>query len=199
MAKFKIAIDRANAGTAFDIADKIIDAKLAGGTITDAIANEIVDRALTRYGKHVRAALARAEINIDPDEAITADVLLREVNAKSGMSLQSWSPEAMLAAAQKQISASMSDILGVQLEGVDSVESLKAALINAAKDAVSSGKESKLIPASMIKKLRVVKTMQSAGVADEVQRKKMMNRWYQKKYRRSHKEVWVSKQNNVGG
>lgn len=198
MGKLHLALDRAHAGTAFDLADKIVDAKLSGIPINEVVAAEIVDRATDRYQKHIRAALARAGIEIDADEKITAAVLLREINSKTGIEIEAWTPEAVTAAVSARVSAKMSDVLGVDVEGVKDAESLKAALIDGAKEAVASGRANALVSKSMIKKLRMVATIKGAGI-DQDEARKRLGRIYQKRYRRTHKEVWVSGAGEVGG
>lgn len=198
MAKIQVAFDRAHAGTAFDIADKLVTAKLDGVPLGDAVANEIVERAVERYQVHIRAALARAGLNIAEGETLTADVLLRAINDKTGLGLTSWNPESIRDAVQSQVSSRLSGVLGFDVGGINSGEALKEALIESAKQAVISGRATSLLSSAAIKKLRKLKTYKGEGVEEELMRKKLMSRVYQKTFRRTHKEVWVDSPSDTG-
>lgn len=190
MSKVHIAIDRANAGTAFDIFEKALDAYEAGQPLDEFAAQEIADRAIERYQKHVRAGLARAGVELAEGEKLDSAALLRIIESRTGLEIRALTPEAVSAAVQGQISARISASLGVEVEGITNGEQLKAALITMAKNAVQTGRGNALITRAMIKRLRALKAWQTSGI-DQLERQRMLNRAYQKEYRRTHKEVWV--------
>lgn len=186
----KFSLDRAKAGTAFDIAEQAFDAYSNGVPLSQFAAEELANRAIERYQIHILAGLRRAGVDLEEGEVLNAQTLLRIIRDKTGIDIVSLTPAAVVDAVQSQVSARMSDVLGVEVQGITSAESLKTALIDAAKYAVTTGRANQLINATVIRKLRSLKTWKTSGV-DPEQKKKMLNRWYQKKYRRTHKEVWV--------
>ena len=199
MAKIHIAVDRANAGTAFDIAEKYWDARQAGQPFSEFAAQEVADRAMERYQGHIRAGLARAGVVLGDDEKLDSAALLRIIGERTGLEIASLTPEAVTSAVQGQISARLSSVLGLEVSGIESGDELKAALLNAAKTAVQSGRANALISGTMIKKIRALKAWKQAGL-DPLERSRFLSRVAQKKYRRSHKEVWAgSPAANNGG
>lgn len=190
--KFKVAISRENVSTSLDIVQACIDLKLDGDmTWSDAVAQLVAEKALQKYQGHIRAAFARVGVELAADEIITVPVLLRVIEQKSGLQVESLSSEGVMAAIDGQLSAQLSARLGVAVPSVmGGVDAIKDALISAAKEAVSSGRATKLITAAMIKKIRTVKTFDGAGITTEEEKRKVMARIYQKRYRRHNREVW---------
>lgn len=187
--KLHIAVDRANAGTAFDIAERLWDAHSAGASWSDALTQEIADRAIERYQKHIRAGLARAGVFLDEGEKLDSQTLLRIVQDKTGLTIDTLTPDAVAAAVKGQLSARLSEGLGIDIGTVQNGEQLKAALIDATKRAVMSGRANGLITSTMIKKIRALKAWRESGI-DPLERQRLLNRAYQKAYRRTHREVW---------
>lgn len=189
MGKINMAFDRAHAGTALDIAREIYARHEAGEEWDEAAATVVADRALVKYQGHVRAGLDRAGIKLEEGETVNVDTIKRIINDKTGLELDSLSPEAVQEAVKAKVTAKVSEMAGVDVSGVTDAESLKEALIAGAKAAVESGRPSGLITAGMIKKIRQAKAFVAADKTS-ADRRKLMNRIYQKRYRRTHREVW---------
>lgn len=190
--KFKVSISRENVSTSLDIVQACIDMKLDGDmTWSEVVAQMVAEKALMKYQGHIRAAFARVGADIGEDETITVPVLLRVIEQKSGLTIDSLTPDGVLSAVDAQLSTQLSNRFGVEIPTVTGgVEVIKTALINAAKDAVASGRATAFITAAIIKKIRTIKTFDGASINTEEERKKTMNRIYQKRYRRKNKEVW---------
>lgn len=191
--KFKIAITREHVSTSLDIVKAVIDLMIDDDVpAADAVARVVAEKALEKYQGHIRAAFARVGIVLADGEVINVDVLLRVINEKSGLEIDTLSAAGVSAAVDTQLSAAISQRLGVDLPTVmGGIDVIKTALINAAKDAVSSGRATGFLTAAIIKKIRTVKTFENAGLLTEDERIKTLARIRQKKYRRANREVWV--------
>lgn len=191
--KFKIAITREHVSTSLDIVKAVIDLMIDDDVpAADAVARVVAEKALEKYQGHIRAAFARVGIVLADGEVINVDVLLRVINEKSGLEIDTLSAAGVSAAVDTQLSAAISQRLGVELPTVmGGIDVIKTALINAAKDAVSSGRATGFLTAAIIKKIRTVKTFENAGLLTEDERIKTLARIRQKKYRRANREVWV--------
>lgn len=191
--KFKVAMSRENISTSIDIVRTIVDLMIDGDMpAVDAVSNVVAARALEKYQDHIRAAFSRAGVDLNPGEVLTVDVLLRVIREKSGLEVYTLSAAGIYSAVDTQLTSQLSSRLGVELPTVmGGVDVIKTALINAAKDAVSSGRATGFISAALIKRIRTIKTLGIDGAKTEEERKKTMSRIYQKRYRRKNREVWV--------
>lgn len=191
--KFKVAMSRENISTSIDIVRTIVDLMIDGDMpAVDAVSNVVAARALEKYQDHIRAAFSRAGVDLNPGEVLTVDVLLRVIREKSGLEVDTLSAAGIYSAVDAQLTSQLSSRLGVALPSVmGGVDVIKTALINAAKDAVSSGRATGFISAALIKRIRTIKTLGIDGAKTEEERKKTMARIYQKRYRRKNREVWV--------
>lgn len=191
--KFKVAMSRENISTSIDIVRTIVDLMIDGDMpAVDAVSNVVAARALEKYQDHIRAAFSRAGVDLNPGEVLTVDVLLRVIREKSGLEVDTLSAAGIYSAVDAQLTSQLSSRLGVELPTVmGGVDVIKTALINAAKDAVSSGRATGFISAALIKRIRTIKTLGIDGAKTEEERKKTMSRIYQKRYRRKNREVWV--------
>ena len=191
--KFKVAMSRENISTSIDIVRTIVDLMIDGEMpAVDAVSNVVAARALEKYQDHIRAAFSRAGVDLNPGEVLTVDVLLRVIREKSGLEVDTLSAAGIYSAVDTQLTSQLSSRLGVELPTVmGGVDVIKTALINAAKDAVSSGRATGFISAALIKRIRTIKTLGIDGAKTEEERKKTTSRIYEKRKRRKNREVWV--------
>lgn len=196
--RLKIALDRANVSSSIDVLESMWDGHGAGLTWSEAAGQVVAEKALERYQTHLAAAFARYGVQLDPGEQITVPVLLRVINEKTGLDVANLTPDGLSMAVDAHLAGRVSELLGVQVSSVHNLDGLKQNLIDAAKAAVISGRATKLISRGMITKMRAMKAFKDAGVIGELERLKVANRAYQKKYRRTHKEVWVGSPGDPG-
>jgi len=185
----KFALDRAKAGSMVDILDSLLEKTAAGDTWTEAAYEELADRAIARYSTHLTAAFRKNGFQLQDGEVMDSQVLMRCINEKAGLEIQHLTPDGVYSAVDAVLSAAMSSVLGVPVSSVMSVEALKQSLIDGAIEAVASGRATKLVSKALIKKMRDRKAWKAGGV-EVVDRKKTMNRLYQKRYRRTHVGEW---------
>lgn len=193
----KINLQRAKSAAASDTAMEIAQAVAAGQPIDDVIADQLMEHAINKFRPHIAAALRRHGVNLDDDATLDADTLMTIVNEKSGLSLDGWSADSVLAAVDTMIAARVSVRLGVEVQSVQDVEGLRQSLIDSAVSAIQSGRANAFISRAMISKFRKEKAFRESGMETEDDQRKLMNRWYQKKYRRTHKAVWAGSGGDV--
>lgn len=185
----KIHLERADAGTILDIAGEIWAAHSNGETWSDATSETLVNRIIMRYRAHIAAALRKHGIEVEDTDTLDGETLLRIINARTGLDIAAWNHDAVKAALDTFMAARLSEVLGVEVASVQDVDAIKQLLIDAAADAVQSGRANEFISRAMIKKIRAAKAWRDGGVVKE-DRAATLNRWYQKKFRRSHVAVW---------
>ncbi len=185
----KIKLDRANASSLVDVVKEIVAAHENGEAWGDATSEVLIDRIIQRYSGHVTAALRAKGVPIEDGEVLDGAALLRIVNERSGLEIAEWTPGAIKTALDEYMARRLSDAIGVEIDSVQDLEAVKQALIDAAAEAVVSGRATAFISRAMIKRMRVAKAWQAGGVEPD-DRRKTLARWYQKKYRRSHVAVW---------
>jgi hypothetical protein len=185
-----VAMERAKDGTLSDIINRWLDYMDAGLPFTEAVQAELADLAVMHYSKPLGAALRRHGFNVEDGEVIDGQVLTRCINEKAGLNIQSLTADGVKSALDEKVSGRMSDLLGVEVQTIMDVDKLKEALLAGALEAVQSGRATKLITGAIIRKIKKKKAWDEGGVATDVDRAKLLNRAYQKKYRRTHRLVW---------
>ena len=185
----KINIDRARAGSLLDIGEEVWTAHNAGASWSESTSQVLADKIIQRYRGHIAAALRSKGIEIADDESLDGDTLLRIINERVGLTIEAWNPDAVRAALDVFMAARLSGVLGVTIASVRDMDAVKQALIDAAAGAVESGRANAFVSRGMIKKIRAAKAWEEGAVPVE-DRRVTLSRWYQKKYRRTHKGVW---------
>lgn len=196
--RLKIKLERANVSNSINVLESIWDGHAAGLTWSEAAGQVVAEQALQRYQVHLAAAFARYGVVLEPGEQITVPVLLRVINEKTGLNVDNLTPDGVALAVDTVLAGRVSAALGVEVASVQNLDGLKQNLIDAAKQAVISGRATKLISRGMITKIRAMKAFKDAGVNEEKERLAVMNRAHQKKYRRTHKEVWTGSPGDPG-
>ena len=185
----KIRTFRAGEGLETDIAQQVYDRYKAGDDLVDSIKGAMVQLAIDRFRPKIEAAMRAAGLPIEDGQELTADTLVSAIKEKTGLELDSLTPEGIASALDGRIARELSAALGVEVTSVKNLESLKAELLASAVRSVQSGRANALMTAQVIKRVRKVATFSKAGVAVD-DRVKTMGALYQKRYRRTHRQVW---------
>ena len=190
-----IATSRENAGMAGDILGMIEDAYFEQGMdLQDAInsvQDQLIQRAIDRYSDKIRAALARAGLDL-PDGELTLEAIKGAVIDKTGLDLTDLTPDAMVAAVDRLASDRLSVAIGVQVASVMNGATLADNIRAGVAKAITAGRGMALLTNGLSQRARVEMTWNRAGITTEQQRRRVLSAWYQKKYRRTHVEVWVT-------
>jgi len=157
----------------------------------DAMKAELVDLAMERLRPRITAAMRRAGLPIEDGEDLSEDTIRRAINERLGIEIEELTPDGIRAALDQRMAGEVSRLLGVDVSADDlaDAETLRARLLDAVKDAVASGRANKLISRALIRSVRRAATWARAGVPAE-DRGAILNRYYQKRYRRKHVQVW---------
>lgn len=185
----KIAKFRAGEGTELDIARSVYARIEAGETVTQSLIDELSARALARYAGHILAAMRREGFPLGDGEPVTLNVLVTAINERTGLNVQSLTPEGIAGAVDGLMAAKLGAALGVEVSTVLDAAQLKADILAGVSLSVQSGRASELVPADTIEAVRRAATWTRAGIG-EVERVKILRRWYQKKFRKTHKSEW---------
>lgn len=189
--KISLAKIRVREGFWNDVIEGAWERYKAGGreSISEAMNDELVDRALGRYADKIRAMFARGGIDIDPSQEITADFLAQLLSDRTGLQIDDLSPESISAAVDKELSARLSDVLQVQVTSVFDKEQLKASLMDGIRLAIADGRGAALLTKAMIKSARAYATWKRYSV-EEHEKRRILNRGYVAKYRLTHRQTW---------
>lgn len=158
-------------------------------SVQDAVTDELVDRALGRYAEKIRAMFARGGIHIDPYQPITADFLAQLLSDRTGLQIDNLNPETIKAAVDKELSLRLSGVLLVPVSTVFDKERLKTDLIAGVRLAIADGRGAALLTKAMHKTARAYATWKRYSV-DEHEKRRILNRSYQRKYRLSYRQKW---------
>lgn len=191
--KFKalaIATKRANAGMAGDILDAIADAYFEQGMdLSDAIASvqdQLVQAAIDRYSDKIRAALARAGLDVEGE--LSLDAIKNAIIEKTGLELTDLTPDAMAQAVDTLAAGRLSEELGIEVASIAG-GNLAEAITSGVAQALADGRASQLVGRQLTKQARDAMTWKRAAIGPDDQ-KRIPQRVYQKRYRRHHVEVW---------
>lgn len=189
--KVRLARLRVREGFWNDVIEGAWERYKEGGreSVQDAISDELVDRALGRYSEKIRAMFARGGVEIDPEQPITAQFLAQLISERTGLELNDLSPETVAAAVDKELSARLSEALRVPVSTVFDKAQLMEDLRAAIRLAIADGRGAELLTKGMVKAARAYATWKRHG-AEGMERKRIENQAYQRKYRLYHRQVW---------
>lgn len=193
----KIALDRADSGIVWEWAQGIYAELKAGRDVGPAVRDGLIAAALVKCQPHVTAALRRVGIDLPTDEPLTLESIRNAINDKTGLDIADLSEDGVTAAIDAQLARRLSDKLGIEVTSVRDPDALREQVKAAAIDAIRSGRANALISRATINRVRVAATWARAGVPVD-ERAQYLARWYQKKYRRKHKQAWLTNERTRG-
>lgn len=148
----------------------------------------VIDFALEKYDRRIKAMLRKAKINLPDDGPLTVEGMKDVVRSQSGLDIETLSADGIMQAVDKRLALQMSDKLGFSVDTVLNAaamkEQIKAAVIVKLQDGSGAG----ILKGKTLQTLRSVATFARAGKLAE--RKKILNRMYQERYRRGHRQEW---------
>jgi hypothetical protein len=190
--KIGVLKERATAGLQNDLIELISDAYFEQGLSLEesfeAVKDQLIQKAVDRFEPKIRAALGRAGLQL-PDGPLSLDVIKQGIIEKTGLELSDLTPDALYRAVDGGMAAKLSEAAGVPIASILSGPGIKASIEAGIKQSLANGTASALLSSALSKRARVVATWNREGAG--IDQKKAMRAWYQKKYRKTHKEVWV--------
>ncbi|MQQ99244.1 hypothetical protein [Glaciimonas soli] len=197
MRKFEVKYKAAFDEVAGQVAHSIVEQLKAGNYDASSIANETITTLENSMMVHVRAAMRESGFEIGDDEFVTKDVLTREVSRKTGIDFTDiTNKDAVITDIDKHVTNKINTALSTEFVSVMNAETLKAEIVDVivaqvAKGgigAVMDGKKAKALRSGVVYAAFDNKTTFTVSV----EHRKMMQRIYQKRYKRKHKEVWIN-------
>lgn len=184
-----VATLRANEGMANDILEEVATLYFEGLSLQEAIdvtQDRLAQKAFERYGEKIRAALARAGLEVGE---LSIESIKQAVIDKSGLDMDDLTPESMLKAVDVIVSARMSEATGVPISSVMNGGELAEQIKAGVRASIENGTAEKILLKGMSAAARAAVTWRRNGF-DEGAQKKAMNAYYQKRYRQTHRLVW---------
>lgn len=148
----------------------------------------VADWALNRYDTRVRARLRIMGLDVPDSGPLTVQTLKDVVRAKSGLDIEDLTPEGVSLALDKRLAAELSRELGFEVSTVFNTDSLRIEVKSGVMAALDAGRGGPL-HGDTLEDLRAVATFVRAGLVGD-DRRKALNRYKQKKYRRNNKQIW---------
>lgn len=191
----RVAVSRAAAGLTRDILDRLSDAYfdqgLSLGDAFQSVQDDIANDAIGRYSEKIRAALGRAGLDLPAGEALTIQSIESGICDKLGLQVGELSAESITAALDDGIAARLSEAVGFPIESVLSGVGIGDQIRAGVTQAIAEGRENKRFLGATVHGAQSVMTWQRRGFETPEKRKKALSAIYQKRYRRTHKEVWL--------
>lgn len=157
---------------------------------TAAVYESVADWIFDRYDLRIRARFARMGLKMPEDGPLTVESIRDMVRARSGLEIEELTPDGVMRAVDQQLAAQLSERLGFTVSTVFDVETVKAEVKAQVLEKLANGEGAGVIKGRSLRKLRAVATFARAGwTVPEAQ--KVLNRIYQKRYRRRNVEKWV--------
>lgn len=158
-------------------------------SITDAFTEAAADMAIARYQEKIRNGFARAGVPL-PDGGLNAQTMQGIVSQQTGLTLDNLSPDAVTRAIDKLLSQRLSQALGVQVATVMDKEAMLASINAAVLQAIRDGRAAEFVNRHAMHAARRYMAFKNAGISEE-NAAKIANRARQKKFRQTHKLVWL--------
>lgn len=159
------------------------------GGAAEALLVPVANVALAYYDRRIRAFFARAGVDIG-DGPLTVESIRDKVQAASGFELDSLTPEGLMQSVDKRLASELSNQLGFVVTGVFDTDGLKEQIKAHLLARLVDGSGGGVIHGQTLHSLRVAATWVRAGRSLDT-RRAILNRFYQRKYRRSHSQTWA--------
>lgn len=186
-----IATKRASAGLVNEAIDIAFEHRKNTGSfsgVEGVLEAALLANAIERFEPKIRAMFGRAGVAL-PDGPLTAAGLAEVVGGVLGVELSDLSVESVKTAVETKLSEALSADLGVSLSGVLS-GSIKQAIEDEVIKAIKDGRAMGLLSRAKVLAARRYAAFKKEGYAEKEDRKRVMNRLWQKRYRRRNKLVW---------
>lgn len=189
MSKLQILRERVGEGVERAVAEAAWRAFQDGQPIGQAVAEAIAQVAIDKYRGKIIHALQRAGLPIEDDAVMTVETMKTIISEQSGVVIDNLTPEGVLSALDREASALLSREFGFHVQSVRDPEAILQSARAAFEEAIRTGRATKFITAARIRKIRRIATYVRRGKQFSSRRQILLAQ-YQKRYRRTHKEIW---------
>lgn len=157
--------------------------------VLEGLAVGAADLALTYYDKRIRAFFMRAGIDIGGD-ILTVDSIRQKLESASGLDIQELTQQGIADAIERRLAGQVSELLGFTVtrifDPIELQEQVKSHVIARLIDGEGGG----VLKGRVLHQLRVAASWERAGISS-AERRRILSRHYQRKYRRNHDQTWV--------
>lgn len=155
-----------------------------------AVLEPVANLALTYYDKRIRAYFARGGIDIG-DDVLTVESIKKKIEASTGLEIAELTAEGFLLALEKPIARAVSELLGFVVTKVLDREEFRRQVKTHVLQRLVDGEGGGVVTGRALHQLRDAATWAQSGLSSG-DRRRLMNRVYQKRYRRTHAQTWTS-------
>lgn len=188
---------RWNAGIGNTMEDVLGAAKESVSAEFDAALNDpsgavfepVANRALSYYDKRIRAHFAKHGIDIG-DDILTVESIREKVEASTGLQISELTAEGVLEALERPLAKSVSELLGFAVTKVFDRVEFELQVREHVKRRLIDGEGGGVLTGQVLHDLRDAATWNQAGLSSS-ERRRILNRAYQRKYRKEHAQTWV--------
>ena len=186
---------RVDAGTWDELIESAWEHYKEGGreSIRQAFTEAVADSVIKRYSEKIRNGFERAGLHIDSDVQLNAKTLAAVVSEKTGLDIETMTPQSVTAAIDKVMAAKATEVLRVPVSSVMNIGEFRQSIEEAALKAIEDGRAVEYISKVAIRAARKFETMKRRGLETKEDQKSYLNRVAQKKFRKTHKLVWIEK------
>ena len=185
--------ERWNAGiqNAFDGAVAGVDVEGAEPEFINGVGRLVADVALRHYDRRIRAYFARFGVDIG-DDVLTVESIREKVRAATGLEIEELTPQGIADALERPLAAAVSELMGFEITSVfdqgQFKEQVKAHVLARLIDGEGGG----VLRGQTLHRLREAATYARAG-AGPAERRRLLNRAYQRKFRKSNRQTWTGR------
>lgn len=162
-----------------------------GEPISGGAVEYVVDFLLRKNEVLIRARFKRLGLEIPEDTEISVEAIVDLVRVKTGLDVQELTPDGIMRAVDGQLAAQLSEKLGLTVDTVFDVDAAKEQVKAQLLEKLANGDGAGILNGPALTRLRAVATFQRAGFTPK-EMSNAYNRIYQKRYRRTHKEIWYA-------
>ena len=159
----------------------------AGGLLASVL-TPVADLALARYDRRIRAYFRRYGIDVG-DGVLTVDSIRQKLQAFSGLQIEDLSPAGVMASVEKPIAAEISRALGFTVTAVFDRDEFKNQVTAHVLARLEDGEGGGVLTGDVLHDLRDAATWSKSG-GGPAEKRRLMNRIYQRRYRRTHAQTW---------
>ena len=174
-------------GQSFDTPEEIAAGQIDGSL--QLVLVPVANLALTYYDRRIRAFFARANIDIGAD-VLTVEAIQKKIETSTGLEIAEFSAAGLLLALEKPLARALSEALGFVVTKVFDKDELHRQVKEHVIQRLADGEGGGVIREKTLHKLREAATWAKNGLG-EGERKKVLNRAYQRRYRKGHAQTWV--------
>lgn len=178
------AVDGLRFGDASEITGVQFDGDL------NAAVEPTANLALRYYDRRIKAYFAAKGVDLG-DDILTVDVVREKINSSSGLEIKELTIEAILNAVEEPIAKAVSKLLGFVVTKIFDKEKFKEQVKDHVRERLEEGEGGGVLHGKVLHDLRDAATWARAGVSAE-DRRRILNRAYQRRYRRGHAQTWVA-------